>query len=361
MVWPVPQNSIEEINAAGRVLIAPGDTNFDQWVDAYEVLNEWRAAHRFPLNTFAVNLRRSASRIDDNALVAQRIKRLASVTNKLILMPQMKLSQMQDIGGCRAVLSDVDSVKALVTFYETESRIKHKCVTKKDYIARPRDSGYRGVHLVYRYFSDRKATNDLKIEMQIRSQFQHAWATAVETVGTFVGQALKSSMGDDKWRRFFALMSTAIALREDAPVVPNTPVDREGVRSELGDFANALNVKYRLKTYGDALRLTKKAERAQYYLLELDIRASRLVVTGFAINQLAEADRRYQEAEKSARDNPALDVVLVSVESVAALERAYPNYFADTRVFVELLDQALSGREEDVAVPALVVDSANAL
>jgi hypothetical protein len=40
--------------------------------------------------------------------------------------------------------------------------------------------------------------NDLKIEMQLRSQYQHAWATAVETVGTFIGQALKSSIGPER-------------------------------------------------------------------------------------------------------------------------------------------------------------------
>ena len=85
-----------------------------------------------------------------------------------------------------------------------------------DYISAPKASGYRGVHLMYRYKSDKKKTiyNDLKIEMQIRSRYQHAWATAVETVGIFVGQALKTSMGDDRWLRFFALMGSAIAIRE---------------------------------------------------------------------------------------------------------------------------------------------------
>ncbi len=65
----------------------------------------------------------------------------------------------------------------MVGYYESASRIKHKRVTKKDYIGHPRESGYRGVHLVYRYFSDRKTTavyNDMKIEMQIRSQLQHS-------------------------------------------------------------------------------------------------------------------------------------------------------------------------------------------
>jgi len=62
--------------------------------------------------------------------------------------------------------------------------------------------------------------------MQIRSQLQHAWATAVETVGTFLQQALKSSQGDEGWQRFFALMGNAMAMRERRPPVPNTPTGK---------------------------------------------------------------------------------------------------------------------------------------
>ena len=35
------------------------------------------------------------------------------------------------------------------------------------------------------------------------------------------------------------------------------------------------------------------------------------------------------------------DAVLVSVDSVASLRRAYPNYFADTHKFLELVSDAL--------------------
>ena len=40
--------------------------------------------------------------------------------------------------------------------------------------------------------------DDLRIEMQIRTKLQHIWATAVETMGTFLGQALKSRQGDQQ-------------------------------------------------------------------------------------------------------------------------------------------------------------------
>jgi ppGpp synthetase/RelA/SpoT-type nucleotidyltranferase len=83
------------------------------------------------------------------------------------------------------------------------SGLKHKLVGQDDYIANPKFSGYRGIHLVYSYFSDRKETfNGLKIEIQIRTQLQHAWATAVEIVGFFRRELLKSGEGDHVWKHF---------------------------------------------------------------------------------------------------------------------------------------------------------------
>jgi hypothetical protein len=42
----------------------------------------------------------------------------------------------------------------------------------------------------------------------------------------------------------------------------------------------------------------------------------------------------YVNAEQPIRDAPSTQVVLVSVDSIAELKNAYPNYFADTTAFV---------------------------
>lgn len=367
MTWPTPQNTIEEINSAGKALVSAYDSNSNltndhltKWLNAYNILNNWRAAHRFPLNTFQMNLRQSARKIDSGALVAQRVKRLVSIINKLRLLQNMKLSQMQDIGGCRAVLTSALDVAQMVKYYKSKSRINHEQISMKNYIERPKNSGYRGVHLIYRYYSNNQQTsiyNGLKIEMQLRSQLQHSWATAVETVGAFVGQALKSSIGDEAWKRFFALMSTAIAIREYIMPVPNTPTDKQELREELNRYASVLNVRYRLKTYGETMRLlTKQNEKAaHYYLLELNTVRSELKISGFGRNSGPKAQQEYQEAEKRTKENCELDVVLVSVDSLSALEKAYPNYFADTRMFVELMNQELAGHQKEIKVPDPII------
>lgn len=365
MGWAVPEYTIQQVNKAGRTLIAGIRAPIDSeqgWADfdeALMIVNNWRISHSYPLNTLQMNLRKTSGKFSNAPLVAQRIKRLVSIASKLERQPKMKLSQMQDIGGCRAVLDSVSEVRECVNYYVKKSRIKHNRASLDDYITTPKYTGYRGVHIVYRYFSDRnKAFNDLKVEMQLRSQFQHAWATAVETVGTFVGQALKSNVGDEEWKRFFSLMGSAIAMREQAPPVPGTPTDRRELTKELAKYAETLNVQNRLRAYGNALRAIKKrAEKAHYYLLELDPVNNALIVTGFKMAEMREAEEKYEKAELVVRDNPGRDAVLVSVDSVNALERAYPNYFADTRVFVQLLDQELSGLERGISVPPLNIET----
>src|SRR5205814_3031408 len=120
----------------------------------------------------------------------------------------------QDIGGVRAIVANVAEVRTLETVYAT-TPFQHKNRAKKDYITNPKPDGYRGVHLIYEYKNDQAPQyNGLLIELQIRTRTQHIWSTAVETMGTFLGQSLKSQQGDDKWLTFFSIVSAAFALEE---------------------------------------------------------------------------------------------------------------------------------------------------
>src|SRR3546814_2932896 len=56
--------------------------------------------------------------------------------------------------------------------------------------------------------------NNLLLEVQIRTHAQHSWATAVETVGAVLGQALKSSEGEAAWLSYFQYASLALEYME---------------------------------------------------------------------------------------------------------------------------------------------------
>ncbi len=70
-------------------------------------------------------------------------------------------------------------------------------------------------------------------------------------------------------------------------------------------------------------------------MLKLDVDSGVLEVQPFRRNELDSATDAYRSAEEVAAGRLRLDVVLVRVDTVAGLKRAYPNYFADTTAFVE--------------------------
>jgi ppGpp synthetase/RelA/SpoT-type nucleotidyltranferase len=333
--------------------VADEDGTFQNWYDALDVVNNWRSAHAYPLNTFQIGLRQKARKYDSNAVVAQRTKRLWSIYHKLARFKTMKLSQIQDIGGCRAIVATTQQVYSIVDDYKS-SRMRHNPHAMTDYIAEPRNSGYRGYHIIYEYFSDRTRTsiyNGLRIEMQIRSVLQHAWATSVETIGTFTRQALKSSIGEQDWLRFFALMGTVIAHKEGTSPVPGTPSDLVNLIEELRHYANRVNAINRLRTIAATLQTLEQpsARTTQAHLFLLELTPDALNVRGFPSSQQKEAQEAYISVEKEIAKEQHGDAVLVSVDSLASLRRAYPNYFLDTRVFSDVLEAALEGRFSDPA------------
>jgi len=350
MGWAEPTYSRSDVNWAGKYLAQLPKTGISSFTDfdrAMSIVDNYRAAHAFPMNTLQHRLRVFTGNVDPNGIVAQRLKRLSSIMYKLRRFPKMELWDMQDIGGCRAVVASVGDVFRIEDGFR-ESDIKHKLSHYDNYILEPKESGYRSVHLIYRYASDKSQKyTGMKIEIQIRTPLQHAWATAVETVDLFTKQALKSSAGNPQWEQFFQLMGTIMAFRENTTPVPNTPTDMKELKHQLKTCADELQVVNTLGGFTTALRVTRaesaKHRDAAFFLLSLDGAVQRLSIAGFRHGESKEASEAYDKQESKIRDGKTTsDAVLVSVDSIRNLERAYPNYFADTKTFVEQLIRALN-------------------
>ncbi|MCA8426389.1 RelA/SpoT domain-containing protein [Burkholderia seminalis] len=352
MAWVEPEFSRERVNVAGRRLVTgiaarrdDGALHFEDvnaYLEATVVMSNWRASHQFPLNTFKINLRDRAIRIDDAAFVAQRLKRATSIIEKLKRFPGMRLSQMQDIGGCRAVLSTLEQVNQLRESIKG-SRIKHRLVNEKDYIITPKDDGYRGIHLIYRYVSDKKETyNNHSIEIQIRTKRQHAWATAVETVGSLTNQKLKADQGDQAWLEYFSLISAAFAHREGVP----GDEDFEVIRDRLKAFEVELHVVERLTAFQAMMKeviADPDRRKSAYFLMKLDLANKEVLVVSYSQDKFSEAASDYKKIEEE--NKAGVDAVLVMADSVHALKIAYPNYFGDTTLFIAELKEILDPQQ----------------
>ena len=129
-------------------------------------------------------------------IISQRLKRIPSILSKLTRESGMNLARMQDIGGCRAIFSSITEVYSCMNAMRM-STMQHNPPRKlNDYIENPKLSGYRGIHMIYEFTSDSSQYSQytgMLIEIQLRTKLQHYWATAVETVGIFTRQSLKSS------------------------------------------------------------------------------------------------------------------------------------------------------------------------
>jgi len=253
----------------------------------------------------------------------------------------MKLHRMQDISGCRAIVTHVRDVERL-SHSIISSRTRHRLHKENDYIASPKESGYRGIHLVYKYGGEKEEYQDFFVELQLRSKIQHAWATAVEIVDTFTQQALKASQGSQDWKDFFRYISSEFAKLEKRPLDEALKdIDTASEAKRLADF---LHVVERLNVFAVSVsQITQKLEnKTDYFLLELTDNAKKIVVTQFKTSDFERATRVYLEREKASKDNASHDVVLVAASSMHALRRAYPNYFADSKDFIKYMERVFA-------------------
>jgi len=326
----------------------------ERWEDGISKLNNWRSFHGFPLNTITVDLKQKVNRIDPDGHVVRRLKRSRSIIAKLAKESSMRLTQMQDVGGCRAVLSSIDAVYDVKNLY-LKANAQHELVGIDDYIRHPKVSGYRSLHLIYRFRSRGYPEYDkLLLEIQLRTATQHAWATAVETVAAMSGQALKSSEGAADWLEYFQFASLALEHNEHPVFSTITPHSLGGIARKLAALGSRLQVEKKLTAYRQALKATEQVDtkKAAYFLLVLLPEQPVLQIFPFTRKQSDLALKEYERYERlipidrgqlplfpELENYAGAQAVLVGAESFKSIRDSYPNYYLDTEAFVNQVAQ----------------------
>ena len=171
-----------------------------------------------------------------------RIKQLYSIVAKL-RRGHLRLSSIDDIAGCRAVVPREADVNALVLQLAT-AQVKHV----RDYREQARN-GYRAVHMTV-------VSDDGKsVELQLRTEIQHVWAGLSERRAAVVDHAVKYGGGPPEEQEVLMGLSTAgrvLDLRqveldsrrqrselwphEPDLTVPALMQEQEALRSEIEQF-----------------------------------------------------------------------------------------------------------------------------
>ncbi len=328
-----------QVNKAG-ILLTKETTPEEKRDNALQIVSAWRRAHNYPLQVFTTTLEKYAKEISPEAITVQRLKRIPSIIKKLQRTypgqkGTIKLTRMQDIAGCRSILPTLKDVQLLQQKYE-KSRLRHKKIKENNYLLEPKEDGYRSLHLIYAFQSEKNKQeyNDKLIEIQIRTQLQHLWATAVETTGFFIGQALKLSEGEEDWKEFFQLVSIAFARKEETPELKQNKKLYQLIREK----EKKLFAITKMKKWNESIRLfeemSSKKEK-EYFVLELDTIQEKTTISSFTKQEEEKAIELYAKIEKKIYGRKEYDVVLVGAKNITTLKEAYLNYFADTKEFIK--------------------------
>ena len=177
--------SIGDVDRIGR--------RFVQRPFSTEVLEQVQEYRRFRTNWLPRMLQIvQQAQIPERSLVSARLKRLDTMHDKLSRKGcKFKLGTLDDVIGVRIVCQDLETV------LQVSERIRglDACHRVKDYISdvHPAETSYRGIHHIL-WFRQPISTDcglSVRVEVQVRTYFQHQWAVTSESFG----EAMKLGIG----------------------------------------------------------------------------------------------------------------------------------------------------------------------
>jgi putative GTP pyrophosphokinase len=146
----------------------------------------------------------------------------------------IRLSQMQDIAGCRLVVEDI-LVQSQMVERLTGSLAKATVVDRR----KQPSYGYRAVHVV-------PVVRNRPIEIQVRTELQHLWAQLSEGFSDALDPAIKYGGGEPGLQASLLALSKTVETIEDLEMRPGIPESlarklaekKQQLKDTLGIFLN---------------------------------------------------------------------------------------------------------------------------
>lgn len=287
-----------------------------------EQLQAYRQTFQKPLARVFEFVLASARKLDRQCIVTYRIKRIDTIIGKLRRFKdndngQMHLSRMWDIAGCRCILNTPDNEK----LYQLKDIIlKEYGVDCKmnDYVATPRTSGYRSIHI---YVKDKETQTP--IEIQIRNNAQHNWATLVEIVDVLYESKNKEQGLNGPLGGFLSLFSKAKELSDE-------------------EFSQMLDMERKMKVFERMSKVLtrnnlnirkqwlRQDRRGCYYVITANKKKSEIVT----FSTFKDAEKAYYEKYLANSDS---NIVLTHIMNADfdQISMAYSNYVLAMHAFFD--------------------------
>ena len=343
--------SKSRIDKVGKILTKSEYYSNEEINLAEQKLNQYRMNHLRPLTKLCLKIREWLENFSQDYYIAQRLKRIPRIIEKLKRLNHMRLSQLQDIGGCRIIVENAkiqDDLFVHIMQKLTKSKT-YKIYGKKeknpvDYREKGRDdSGYRAIHIIVE-------TDGVKIEVQIRSNMQHYWAESIERTSIIYGQNLKSLQGNLVVIQYFKTLSDIfyeIECNREPAISQRNKLDK--LMNESEDIIrNAESYRVLHSSIKESfIKAMESATKKQYrkiynWLLIFNWKTGEFV-NWIKIDQSdsVKIAEQYASNEKRYNECEGFEVVLIGASSVETIRHTHSHYFG-----LQSYDKVLDGFDD---------------
>lgn len=337
-----------KIDKSGYALAKGNFGSDDEFLDLENVFDEYRKSHLQPLSETTIELQNWLNSYGGSYYIAQRLKRKPQIVRKLNRL-SVRLTQLQDIGGCRIIVEKNQDVERLRKFIEEKisSQSNFNLTRATDYREKGRDdTGYRSLHLLLE-------KNGIKLELQIRSRIQHCWAESIERTSVIYGYHLKEKEGDQSVIDYFKKLSD-IFYEIEAGREPHAQekLDLDHLRSESESIIESSDKNRIFDSYvnEDIIRtLSEKESRNKSglnnWIIVFDWNTGAFVSWDIIDRNPDAAIKAYVNYENIFPAAEGYEVVMIGSSDVATVRQTHSHYFGieGYENILESLDQSIVG------------------
>lgn len=338
--------SRSKIDKAGAILSDQSRDYDELALELDYVFEDYRKEHLEPLTRLTLELQAWLQSFEKNYFIAQRLKRRPQILRKLRRL-SVRLTQLQDIGGCRIIVDknpDVDEVLRFIRSRVSSSGFA-RIVRETDYRELGRDdTGYRALHLLL-------DVNNFKIELQIRSRIQHYWSESIERTSVIYGRRLKEKEGDPIVLDYFKAFSDALhtietnrALSRDREIaleekrkLSEDIIGRHSDARALGGHVNSDIVRTMAETE------TNNPGGLNNWILVFNWTDGNFVAWDIVGRNADEAIEKYTRYERDFPEEDDYEVVLIGSSDISTVPQTHSHYFG-----IEHHNDALEGMESSI-------------
>lgn len=338
--------SKSRIDKAGRSLASPAEQSLES-LSLEDDFDEYRISHLEPLSKTTLELQDWLHGYGGRYYIAQRVKRKPQIVRKLRRL-SVRLTQLQDIGGCRIIVENNEDVDLLVNFIKKKVDVSGSFAVRRitDYREKGRDeSGYRSTHLIL----ERESRS---LELQVRSRIQHYWAESIERTSIIYGQHLKELEGDPNVIEYFKRLSDIfyeIESGRDPSVQSRLALERMRERAQQIIYEADSNRVFDSFVNEDVVRTLTSAQGSidslTNWIMVFNWNSGEFVTWDVVGREAESAKLKYTQYESQFSSDAGFEVVMIGSSDIATVRQTHSHYFGieSFNTILESLDQSIIG------------------